>query len=352
MAATLSFDAVYRLLKREPPSPVYYVTGDEDLLKEEVVNWIVEKAVDETSRDFNFDVRNSGDLTGESFFSLVETPPMLAEQRVVVVKSIEQWRSNSKVWNVVKRYLDKPSPTTVLVFTHGAGQKVNKTVAGSSVHVTVDALRPDRLRKWVAMRAERAEVSLTDQAVDHLLNAVGTDLSALAMEIEKLSSVARTDGSAIDASTVADLVGVRRGETSQDWVDAVLLRDIPKAMAMTDAVLAGSGVSGVRLTSALGTGLIGVKLACARVEQGHPASRIRREILAALRSSRPFGLGDWSERASLWTQASAAWSGAEVTRALRLAYECDRRLKSTTLGDERAILAEALLQMVPVEAAA
>ena len=27
MAASLSFDAVYRLLKREPPSPIYYVTG-------------------------------------------------------------------------------------------------------------------------------------------------------------------------------------------------------------------------------------------------------------------------------------------------------------------------------------
>jgi DNA polymerase III delta subunit len=352
MAAPLSFDSVYRLLKREPLAPVYYLTGTEDLLKEEVIRWIVDKAVDEQSRDFNLDMRNAGDLTGEDFYALVETPPMLAALRAVIVKDIEQWRGSSKVWQLVHRYLDQPSPTTVLVLTHGAGLKPNNKVANGTVHVRVEPLNPDRLQRWITMRAERANVSLTEAAAQHLLKAVGSDLSQLAMEIEKVAAAATAGDQAVDADTVAALVGVRRGETLQDWVDAVVLREIPKAMDMLEIVLASSGMNGVRMVSALGAGLIGVLLARMLVDSGCSRARTHREVLGALRASRPFGVGNWSDQATLWTRAASAWSMREVSLALRAAYECDRRLKSTTLSDERAILAGLLLQLITVEAAA
>jgi DNA polymerase-3 subunit delta len=352
MAASLTFNSVYRLLKREPPSPVYYLTGDEDLLKEEVVQWILEKVVDEASRDFNLDVRNAGDLTGEDFHSLVETPPMLAEQRAVVVKNVDQWRANSKVWQVVHRYLEHPSPTTVLVLTSGVQQKTITKVKAAAVHVEVKPLSPDRLARWVAMRAERAGVTLTDEATGHLLDAVGTDLSGLAMEIDKLAAAAPVQDEPVDVDTVAALVGVRRGETLQDWVEAVLTRDIPRAIDMLDVVLATPGTSGVRMVISLGTGLVGVRLARALADGGLSQSRIQKEVRAAIQSSRPLGLGSWGEHAAQWTRAADAWTGEDITRAIRTAYECDLRLKSTTLSDERAILAGMLLELAPVEVAA
>jgi DNA polymerase-3 subunit delta len=352
MAAPLSFDSVYRLLKRAPLDPVYYLTGDEDLLKDEVVQWIVEKAVDQASRDFNLDFRNAGDLTGEEFHSLVETPPMLADRRAVVVKGVEQWRSNSKIWKVVHKYLERPSPTTVLVLTHGPDQKTNTKVAQSAVHVRVQPLSPDRLRRWVAMRADRAGVALTEDAVEHLLKAVGADLSNLAMELDKLAAAAPVEGESLDTDAVASLVGVRRGETLDDWVEAVLLREIPKALDMLEVVLSRAGISGVRLASALGTGLVGLRLARALADEGHPGSAIRKKVLAAIRANRPFGVGDWAAGAALWTRAAESWSRQEADMALAAAYECDRKLKSTTLGDERAIITGMLIQLIPVEAAA
>ena len=108
MAASLDFDSAYRAIKRAAPAPVYYLTGDEELLKEEIVGLILGEVIDAASRDFNFDVRMAGELDGESFHSLVETPPMLAERRVVVVKNIESWRKNAMVWQVVYRYLESP----------------------------------------------------------------------------------------------------------------------------------------------------------------------------------------------------------------------------------------------------
>ena len=81
MAAALTFDSAYRSLRRGELDPVYYLTGDEDVLKDELITFVQQQVVDAASRDFNLDVRSAGDLDGESLHALVETPPMLAERR-------------------------------------------------------------------------------------------------------------------------------------------------------------------------------------------------------------------------------------------------------------------------------
>jgi DNA polymerase III subunit delta len=79
--AALTFEAVYRALKYGEIAPVYYLSGEADFLKDELVNAITRAAVDESGRDFNLDIRSAGDLDGEALHALVETPPMLASRR-------------------------------------------------------------------------------------------------------------------------------------------------------------------------------------------------------------------------------------------------------------------------------
>src|SRR5260370_17007193 len=81
----LSFDALLRSLKRGAPDPVYYLHGDEDVLKDEAVRALLERAVDPAARDFNVDQRWAPDLDPEAFHALVNTPPMLTPTRAVVL---------------------------------------------------------------------------------------------------------------------------------------------------------------------------------------------------------------------------------------------------------------------------
>src|SRR6185436_17122309 len=127
--AAHTFDSIYRLTKKGEFSPVYYLTGEADVLKDELTDIIVEGAVPPAGRDFNVDIRSAGDVDGEALHALIETPPMLSDRRAVVLKNLEQWRANSKVWQVLYSYLKSPSPSTVLVLTHGAGEKIDRTVA-------------------------------------------------------------------------------------------------------------------------------------------------------------------------------------------------------------------------------
>ena len=352
MAASLTFDSAYRALKKQAPAPVYYLTGGEELLKEEIIDLIISNTVDAASRDFNFDVRMAGDLDGESLHSLVETPPMLAEQRVVVVKNIEQWRKNAKVWQVVYKYLESPSPSTVLVLTHGPDQKPIRDIAKGATHVALEPLNYQRQIRWIKARTERAGFGLAEQAAEHLLKVVGSDLSLLATEIEKLSAIA-TAGETLDTGAVADLVGVRHGETQYDWIEAVLIRDTPRAVGFLDTVLSGSGVTGVRLVGTLGTGLVGVRLARALLDDGKPAARIEGMIRKTIQNARiGWTFKDWNDPYALLARAAGHWSTRDIDDALLAAYECDKALKSTTVSGVRGTITEMLLKMSRIEVAA
>lgn len=335
--AELGLRQAYAALKRDEISPAYYLTGSEDILKDDLVSAITDRVVDPASRDFNVDVRSAGDLNGESFHALVETPPMLADRRVVVVRGVESWRRNAKVWLVVHRYLERPSQSTVLILTSGKDQKPDKTLSASACHVVASALRPEEVRRWIRKRAREADLDLDPEAADHLVEVTGPDLSYLAVEIEKLAAAA-PEGRPLAASDVATLVGVRRGETVHDWVDAVLTRETGRSLELLSPVLSQSGISGVQMVMALGTALVGTRHARALLDRGTPPGRLRQAVFQSLQRARPARLRPWKVEAAAWTQAAQRWTGPELDAAIAAAYEADKQLKSTTITNERGVL--------------
>ncbi|HXV87232.1 MAG TPA: hypothetical protein VD793_11055, partial [Gemmatimonadales bacterium] len=151
---------------------------------------------------------------------------------------------------------------------------------------------------------------------------------------------------------VSMFVGVRRGETPQDWVDAVVARDVVRAASLLDAVLAQAGVTAVRLLSALGTELVGIRLAVALGQEEISGARLRQAILQELKATRPVGLGDWSACTARWSAAAAWWSTSELDQALEAAFAADQALKSTTVSDEQGILRGLILGLHRREAVA
>ena len=337
----LTFDALLRSLKQGAPDPVYYLHGDEDVLKDEAIRALVERAVDPAARDFNVDQRSAADLDPEAFHTLVNTPPLLAATRAVVIRGLGQLRKTTKVRQELVRYLDSPSPTTLLVLVQGAGEPPDTELASRATAVAVNPLPPARVERWVAHHASRLGLTLAPDAAELLLAAVGNDLAALARELEKLAAVAGSRPATRDE--VAALVGVRRGETVQDLVDAALERRGAAAARLVEPVLEQAGMSGVRIVTALATALVGTALARAELDRGAPQVRLASLILSHLRATRPYGLGSWDQTAERWARWAGAWSAAALSRALRLALDADRALKSSTVTDERGILEQLVL---------
>jgi DNA polymerase III subunit delta len=341
----LTFDALLRSLKPEgrAPDPVYYLYGDEDVLKDEGLQALTARVLTAGARDFNLDTRSAGDLSAAAFRTLVDTPPMLAPQRLVVLRGIEQMRRASTARQELLRYLAAPNPATVLVLVQSAGEKPEPELVRLGTAVAVEPLPPERVARWVAHRARRLGVTLDPEATAALLEAIGPDLGALAQELEKVG--AATAGRAATRDDVAALVGVRRGETVQDLVAAVLERRAAAAARLVEPVLEQAGITGVRIVTALGTTLVGTALGRAELDRGTPRARLAAALLQHLRRSRPFGLGEWTETAARWAGWAEGWTSEELRRAMRRARDADRSLKSTTVTDERGIVTQLVLEL-------
>src|SRR6266704_4011227 len=152
--AALTLDALLRSLKKgaPPPETVYVLYGDEDVLKDEAVRMLVDAAVG-SSRDFNLDMRYALDLSPESFHALVNTPPMLAERRAVVIRGVEQLgKRKTKLRDEVVRYLASPNPTTLLVLVVAAGEEPDTDLVRASTSVEFEALSAERVPRWRADR--------------------------------------------------------------------------------------------------------------------------------------------------------------------------------------------------------
>src|SRR6267378_171344 len=338
----LTFDALLRDLKRGVPQPVYYLHGEEDVLKEEAVRALLDRAVEPAMRDFNVDTRAAGELGPEELHALVNTPPMLAAHRAVVLRGVEQLRKKSPAREELLRYLVNPNPSTLLVLVQGGTAEAEADLATHATAVAVGRLAPERVAGWIAHHAGHIGLTLAPDAVALLIAAVGNDLGALAQELEKLGALAT--GRTATADDVTAVVGVRRGETLDDLVAAALERRVAVAARLVGPVLEQAGMSGVRIVSALGTALVGTALARAELDRdARRRDRLEGALLSHLRAARPYGLGSWEQTALRWARWAELWTAGELRHALRLALDADRALKSSTLSDEGGILEQLVL---------
>lgn len=339
-----TLDALFRSLNKGELAPVYYLYGAEDVLKDDAVKSIVDRAVDPSLRDFNLDQRSAAQLDAEEVYSLCNTLPMLADRRVVLLRDIEGWKRKTKGRAEFIKYLQRPSAETVVILVQGSGEESeDRELASGAYTVRFDPLPPERARKWLSHQAGKMGVTLEPDAAEHLMRSVGSDLGGLTSELAKLASLPA--GEPLTAAQVGDLVGVRHGETIWDWRQAVLDGQAGRAVSLLPSILAQPGVSGVKLLMMIGTALVGLGLARAHYDRGIRGRSLEAAVLKSLLSARPFGLLGYKEEASRWSSWAPRWPSQRIRAALRAARDTDVALKDTTVSDERGLLTDLVLRI-------
>ncbi|NIP81054.1 MAG: hypothetical protein GWM90_18280, partial [Gemmatimonadetes bacterium] len=85
----LSHERLTRQLREGERGGVFFLHGEEDHLKRLAAREVVAAHLDPGTRDFNMDEVRGGEVEAETLASLIQTPPMMAEWRVVVVRDTE-----------------------------------------------------------------------------------------------------------------------------------------------------------------------------------------------------------------------------------------------------------------------
>jgi DNA polymerase III subunit delta len=339
-----SVDNLFRSLNKSDFAPAYYFYGPEDVLKDDAVKTLLDKALDPTLRDFNYDQRSAAQLDADDVDALCNTLPMLADRRVVLVRDVESWKRKTKARAQILRYLAQPSRDTIVILMQGSAEEgEDKELATHTTTVRFDPLPAERARKWLMNQAEILGVTLELEAAEHLIRSVGNDLGALKSELSKLASLPA--GQSVSAEIIGDLVGIRQGETVWDWRDAVLHGETGRAATLLPSVLAQSGVSGVKLVTALGTALVGVGVARAYYDRGTRGRALESTVMKSLLSIRPFGVLSYKEEAARWSRWAPDWDRTRIRSALRASRDTDEALKNTTVSDEQGLMTDLVLRL-------
>lgn len=324
-------------------APAYYLYGDDDYLKDEELRRLIDAGVDPATRDFNFEQLRGADVDAETVGSVVSTPPMMAERRVVVIREVNALKKDART--MLDRYLAKPASDVLLLLVAGPGSKADKKLVDTTAAVEFEPLKGHRIPKWISYYVEHdLGAAITDDAVTLLQEAVGTDLAQLRVELDKLASFA--GGAPINKAAIEAVVGVRPGETMGDFLDAVARRDAKSALEMLPHVLQQPKASGVTTVMALTAQTLCIGWAQAARERGSHPARLSGDLFNLLKTSGSVYTGrSWGEFVETCVRASDLWTARAVDEALDALLAADAALKETKLSSDEQLLANLVLSL-------
>ena len=339
------------VIKRRSFDAAYYITGEDEYQKDEAIRQLVEAAIEPSSRDFNLDIRRAGELDGESLAVLLSTPPMMADRRVVVLRDVGALKKDTR--KVLDEYLKTPAVDLLLIMASSSGSKPDSSLASSSTSLEFDALSAERIPRWIAHHADSAlGVRIGEAAAELLQAAVGNDLYQLSGELDKLASFVEGRDQEIGEDAVAAVVGVQRGETLSDLLDAVADRNAARALDLIPHVMAQPKTTGVSVVMALSTQMLAMSWGRAKLDEGLPRARLSQEYFNLLRETGAFTGRPWGSAAAAWSRATERWSRESLDHALNSLLEVDVALKESRVSSEEQLLASLLLSLCAGEVSA
>ena len=244
------------------PPPIYVIHGKDDFLRRQAIEKVVTGILgpDRDNMAFaEFDGRTARiiDVLDEC-----RTMSLLAPFRVVCVREADTFisakaeedeagpsggepsRRRRPLSNreQLEKYLEKPSPTGVLILvceTWNKAWRLNKIALEIGRCIVCDPPKKGpNLAAWIERQARTAyDCALDSDAASRLIDLVGDALGVVDSELAKLATYVGSR-KAIHAADVENLVGASRSETVFRITDAIGRRDAAGALAIWDQVLA------------------------------------------------------------------------------------------------------------------
>ena len=197
--------------KQDIFSPVYLLMGDEPYYPDMVCNALIENALSEDERDFNQTIFYGSEAEPDTVITAARRYPMMSKRQLVVLKEAQLMRNLDQL----SVYCEKPLESTVLVILlHRASadkrKSLYKSVSKIGKIVDSESLKDYELSKWITNYYRENNLEISPEAVALFAESVGTDLSKIAVETEKMLKNLPEGVKTISVENVEKNVGISR----------------------------------------------------------------------------------------------------------------------------------------------
>jgi DNA polymerase-3 subunit delta len=319
--------------------PLYFIHGSEEHMKREFTRKLIETVLPEGDRTFNLDILHGDEFDAQAFDDRVQAYPLFAARRLVILRGFDALSASNRD-RVVERAEKIPEGLVLVIESASekletAAHKRLAAVAGRhGVEFAFAPLDEAETLERVLARCKREGYRVDPDALDLLIESVGTQMIDLANEIDKIL-LAAADTRSVTRDVVAAVVGKYRTESLFSLLDGA--GTSPPATTLTRlASLVEAGEEPVFLVAMLlrrVVNLMEVQRVVAERGRAVGSDRALAETIASTAS--PFFAARLREQAARTTPAALETMLANLRWA-------DLKLKTTSL-DSRSVVEEALL---------
>ena len=225
-----SYEQILSDLQRKKFAPLYFLMGDEPYYIDEISDYIQKNVLDETEKEFDQTILYGKDVDISAVVNVAKRYPMMGSHQVVIVKEAQ----SIKEWDNLVYYLSNPLNSTVLVFCYKYGtpdkrKKWFQEVQKTAVLFESVKLRDYEVSSWISRYCKSKNVAIDDKAVAMLSEFLGTDLSKLVNELDKLVLTMPADSRRISPELVERNIGISKDFNVFELQAALINRDVLKA---------------------------------------------------------------------------------------------------------------------------
>ena len=200
----------------------YLITGESYLAEDALERVRAESGADPLSETVFDASSDSTEIVGA-----LTTSSLLGGKRLVVVRAAQDLPKEQA--EAIARYVEEPSPDTVLVLVATARTKVDAAIKKHGTVIGLDAPKGRRLVGWLRERARARKLKLDDRAAWALIDSVGTELRDLDGALEQLAT-GLGEGATVTAAAVCSAFPRQAEERIFAFTDAVGERKLSGAM--------------------------------------------------------------------------------------------------------------------------
>lgn len=222
-------------IKERKPKPIYFLMGEEPYYIDRISQYIADNVLTEDEKGFNQMVLYGKDTTVDDVVANAKRFPMMAEYQVVIVK--EAQHLSRTIENFVS-YAENPQPTTILVLCYkykklDKRKKLYKAIQKTGELFESKKLYDNQVAEWVRRTLAGKQYKISPKACIMLVENLGTDLSKISNELDKLTLVVPKD-SEITPDLIEEHIGISKDFNNFELKKAIGEKDVKKASRIID----------------------------------------------------------------------------------------------------------------------
>ena len=211
-------------------APIYLLMGEEAYYIDKISDFIQDNVLAEEEKGFNQMVLYGRDVTIEDIVGNAKRFPMMADKQVVIVKEAQDL---SRTIDKLADYAKNPQPSTVLVICYkyksvDKRKAVYKTIKKVGVVFESKRLYDNQVPDWIRRTLSTKGYKIAPKASQMLVEFLGTDLSKINNELEKLQIVL-PEGTEISPLHIEENIGISKDYNNFELRKAIGSRNDAKA---------------------------------------------------------------------------------------------------------------------------